>query len=141
MCLKSVWTETRTGFSGLGAKNLKPPVRLDKISCPDTVETHGKRSQWNRRLFHVRAGITVAPLLRVKVKITVKFPVSCRPKTPTYSVFVCEFAFGSQEWSCSNNRMLVRRSGSRRLGSSRTLRTQPLSGCEPTTLPLLSSSA
>ena len=41
------------------------------------------------------------PLLRVKVKITVKFPVCSKPKTHTYGVFDRDFGFDSQEWSCS----------------------------------------
>ena len=46
-------------------------------------------------------GVRVAPLLRVIVKFTVKFPVCNKPKTHAYGVLNCEFDYDSQEWSCS----------------------------------------
>ncbi len=45
-------------------------------------------------------GVRPAPLVRVKVKITVKFPVCSKPKTLTYGEYDREFDFDSYEWSC-----------------------------------------
>ena len=47
--------------------------------------------------------LRAAPLLRVIVKFTVKFPVCSKPKTHAYGVFDCEFDYDFQEWSCSDS--------------------------------------
>ena len=45
--------------------------------------------------------IRAAPLVRAKVKITVKNAVCPSLPIAAYGVFDCEFGFPSHEWSCS----------------------------------------
>ncbi len=47
--------------------------------------------------------VRAAPLVRAKVKITVKNVVCEESSASTYGVFDWEFGFDSQEWSCSHD--------------------------------------
>ena len=52
--------------------------------------------------------LRATPLLRLKVKSTVKNTVCMSLRLAAYGEFDCEFAFDSQEWSCSNPSALPR---------------------------------
>ena len=52
--------------------------------------------------------VRAASLLRVKVKITVKFPVCSMPKTHAYGVFDCDFGFDFKSGAALRAAPLVR---------------------------------
>ncbi len=56
------------------------------------------------------SGLRAAPLMRVRVKFTVKFAACQESSTTAYGVFEGEFGIGSHEWSCPNgeNKSIVR---------------------------------
>ena len=57
-----------------------------------------------RRLEADLTQVRAAPLVRVKVKITVKNAVCEESSATANGAFDCEFVFGSDEWSCSQRR-------------------------------------
>ena len=76
--------------------------RIQSFDAP----TYGKNDcECDNDLFEgssYHARVRAAPLVRVKVKITVKNAVCEESSATAYGVFDREFGFRSHEWSCSS---------------------------------------
>ncbi len=84
-------------------------IQIDRSQCllhgPNLVEIPISFKLCEVDLLGVcfESGLRATPLLRVIVKITVKFPVCSEPKTHAYGDFDGEFDYDSPEWGCSKS--------------------------------------
>ena len=74
--------------------------RIAFNALPATFASPRGGDMWNHQYLQavnqVCLCVRATPLLRVQVKITVKFPACSKPKTHTYDDFDCKFDFDSQ---------------------------------------------